>query len=354
VVSGTTATASTFNTYTADVAAELTDSLSRSGKGPMTAPLKLADGTVALPALTFNSDTDTGFYWISAGIIGLAINGVKIQQWSVVGPGYVNPVGFPDGAAATPSITFASDTNTGIYWVSADTFALVANGVEVGRISSGGAQFAGGANPGLNASSTTGYGATISGNTTKAPIHIAPLAAAPSTTASGDLYIDTSSRLSVANGTTFLPAGVGVAIDRDYTPVGNVGAGEDNLQVLTLPANYLAGSFHVEYRASGTIANNANAKTLKVYFGSAAGIFSLPTGVAGDWFVTTTVYRTGASTQRYATQVLVVNGGTAAVTGYVSTGTLTETETAAITVKCTGTATSNDDIKQNTSTLLVL
>jgi hypothetical protein len=45
-----------------DIASEITDSLSRSGKGGMSGALELDDGTESLPGLSFVSDTDSGFY----------------------------------------------------------------------------------------------------------------------------------------------------------------------------------------------------------------------------------------------------------------------------------------------------
>lgn len=37
---------------------------------------EFADGSVSAPSITFSSDTDTGFYWSSSGIIKFASNGV--------------------------------------------------------------------------------------------------------------------------------------------------------------------------------------------------------------------------------------------------------------------------------------
>jgi len=61
-----------------DISAEITDSLSRSGKGAMTAPLELANGTVSLPALSFDSDPDSGMYRVGADSIGIGVNGAKV------------------------------------------------------------------------------------------------------------------------------------------------------------------------------------------------------------------------------------------------------------------------------------
>lgn len=45
---------------------------------------------------------------------------------------------YPNGSVTTPSIAFTSDTNTGIYRVSANTLGFLCNGVRQGQISSAG------------------------------------------------------------------------------------------------------------------------------------------------------------------------------------------------------------------------
>ena len=50
VVAGTVIDVTVENNLVSDIGAEITDSLSRSGKGGMTAPLRTLDGTVAAPA----------------------------------------------------------------------------------------------------------------------------------------------------------------------------------------------------------------------------------------------------------------------------------------------------------------
>lgn len=78
VVSGTTISSATHNSTMSDVATALTDSLDRNGKGAMLAPLQCSNGTVAAPSLTFGSDTDTGLYRCAANEICVAAGGVKM------------------------------------------------------------------------------------------------------------------------------------------------------------------------------------------------------------------------------------------------------------------------------------
>jgi hypothetical protein len=125
------------------------------------------------------------------------------------------------------------------------------------------------------------------------------------------------------------------------TAVGNVGTGEDTLQTYDLPANYLTSNGKgVRITAWGTKANNANAKTLKLYFGSAAILtHSLATGAAGRWRITAEVFRTASNAQDY-NAFLVGTDEDAEV------GNTTQTDNAAITIRCTGEATDNSDILQ--------
>lgn len=136
-------------------------------------------------------------------------------------------------------------------------------------------------------------------------------------------------------------AGTGTA---SYAPMGTInvnttstGTGadttEDTLTTYSLPANTLsAAGKGLKIRAWGTTAANADNKTMKLYFGSE--VIATPTAATNNknWYLELEVYKTAANAQ-------VVDGrgivDTTAVTPYFATG--TETDTAAITVKATGT-----------------
>lgn len=127
------------------------------------------------------------------------------------------------------------------------------------------------------------------------------------------------------------------------TAVGNVGTGEDNLISYTLPANTLSADGNgVRITAWGTGANNGDAKTLKLYFGTAAILTtSLTTSQVDTWRVEATVWRTGSNAQDYESRLN--QAGTTSIID-VENGTTTQTDTATITIKLTGEATSNNDI----------
>jgi hypothetical protein len=76
VVTGTTITSTWANTTLTDIATALTDSLSRSGLGGMTAALLGTDGTAAAPAYSFTSEPDTGLYLFGPNQLGFATGGV--------------------------------------------------------------------------------------------------------------------------------------------------------------------------------------------------------------------------------------------------------------------------------------
>jgi hypothetical protein len=130
------------------------------------------------------------------------------------------------------------------------------------------------------------------------------------------------------------------------TAVGNLGAGEDNLITFALPASFLNAINHgVRITAWGTVANNANAKTVIMYFGTIAIITTaLTANQVGTWRINAVVVRTGASAQDYSAQL--IQGGTTTLID-AEGGSLTQTDTASITIKCTGTATSDNDIIQD-------
>lgn len=72
-------------------------------------PIYLQSGTAATPSLTFSSDTDTGFYSIGSNQLGIAVGGAQSAAFST------SQALFLSGTVSAPSISFAGDTDTGIY-----------------------------------------------------------------------------------------------------------------------------------------------------------------------------------------------------------------------------------------------
>ena len=142
---------------------------------------------------------------------------------------------------------------------------------------------------------------------------------------------------------------VGGMLSVQYTDTGNAGTGEDDLHTYTFPASSMVTTGRgVRYTGSGTFPNNANTKTLKVYFGASMQTVTLPTNEAGDWHFEATVVRTGASAQRYVIKSTYVTSGS---NTFIAQGDLTQTESGTIAIKTTGEATSNNDIVQKFSSV---
>jgi hypothetical protein len=75
VVTGTNVTSTWGNTTMTDVATEMTDSLSRTGKGGMLAPLKTINGTAGAPVYTFTNFPTSGWYIAGVGDVRMSITG---------------------------------------------------------------------------------------------------------------------------------------------------------------------------------------------------------------------------------------------------------------------------------------
>jgi hypothetical protein len=92
----------------------------------------------------------------------------------------------------------------------------------------------------------------------------------------------------------------GTLIHTSTTKVGNVTTGEDVLIQYTMPAALLhTDGMGVRFIGGGTIANNANTKTIKAYLGTTAiGSTAMTASQAGVWRCVVEVFRTGAATQQ--------------------------------------------------------
>lgn len=134
------------------------------------------------------------------------------------------------------------------------------------------------------------------------------------------------------------------------TAVGNVGGGTDTLMSYSLPASTLAEAGRgVRIRAWGTTANNANAKTVTLAFGATTLVSTaLTASQVGVWDISATVLRVGSATQ---VAIATLNqGGATTIVDSESTSP-TEDLTAAVVIKCTGAATTDDDISQKGMTV---
>jgi hypothetical protein len=119
VVGGTTISSTWANSTLGDLESAMTDSLSRSGKGGMQAPLKVSDGTVAAPGVTWDADPDCGLYRVGANSVGMSANSSQIQRWEATGTTITGTVAVSGaatlsaGATVTGSGAGAGVTTTG-------------------------------------------------------------------------------------------------------------------------------------------------------------------------------------------------------------------------------------------------
>lgn len=136
VVSGTSISSSWANNTLSDFATELTDSLSRSGKGGMLAALRGINGTVASPALSFTNEPGSGIYRVGANDFGFSINGVLEQEWTASAVTFAQPaatfggvVKIGDGAFGAPAYSFTTEATSGIYRKATNDFGFSVNGI---------------------------------------------------------------------------------------------------------------------------------------------------------------------------------------------------------------------------------
>jgi hypothetical protein len=133
VVSGTTISSATHNSTMSDIATALTDSLDRNGKGAMLAPLQCANGTVAAPALTFGTDTDTGLYRIGANNPGFAAGGTKVWECTATGCTFPLLLAVTGAQTNAAGVTITQSTTNGA------GLTVTGNGTGAGAVITGGA-----------------------------------------------------------------------------------------------------------------------------------------------------------------------------------------------------------------------
>lgn len=133
----------------------------------------------------------------------------------------------------------------------------------------------------------------------------------------------------------------------NFTTVGNVGTGEDDLMSRTLPANFMATAGRYIHVFAAFLANNdADAKALAFYWNGVqiGSDHAMETGAATITFCDVYIWRTGANTQRIVTNWRNGNGADADHNTATATGAATESGT--IIYKFTGESTDNNDITQ--------
>ena len=120
-VAGNTITAAGHNENWDDLVTEMTNSVAADGQTSMTGALKASNGAVGSPSVTFASDTNTGLYRIGADNIGISAGGTKIVDVSTTA------VGITGTLTASGAVTASSTANVvGNFSVATNKFNVTA------------------------------------------------------------------------------------------------------------------------------------------------------------------------------------------------------------------------------------
>jgi len=90
-----------------------------------TGVLRMSDGTESLPAITFVSDPDTGFYRNATNGCAITAGGARCATFTGAA------IGIEDGAVGAPAIYFRTDSDNGIFLSGSDNWDLVAGGSSI-------------------------------------------------------------------------------------------------------------------------------------------------------------------------------------------------------------------------------
>jgi hypothetical protein len=101
------------------------------------------DGTAAAPGIAFETDPNTGIFSPGADQLAISTGGTARLTSSTTALTSALPVDVPLGAAATPSLTFTGDLDSGVFSPGANQVAVATNGTQRITIDSSGRLLAG-------------------------------------------------------------------------------------------------------------------------------------------------------------------------------------------------------------------
>jgi len=137
----------------------------------------------------------------------------------------------------------------------------------------------------------------------------------------------------------------GATLNVNTTTTGNVGTGEDTLASYTVTANQLsANGDSLWFEAFGSMASNANSKTVRARFGSSGTNLmyaQTSTSWGTHWSLRGRIYRTGAATQKSSVNLISDNDDN--VTTQTTT-TLDQDLTATVALSVTAEAVADNDV----------
>ena len=157
-VTGTVIRSNDVNQKFTDIETALTDSLSRAGNGNMLAPLRVPDGSAAIPSLSWSADIGTGFYLAATSSFRAVILASTVQEWTSTGVSINKALTVSQAAtlSSTLGVTGATTLSSTLAVTGATTLSSTL-AVTGGVTGNGGGTFT---------NTTTGSGVTATGGPT--------------------------------------------------------------------------------------------------------------------------------------------------------------------------------------------
>lgn len=108
------------------------------------------DGTINSPGFGFSQESNSGLSRPSTGVVVMSTSGVERERWTPTGVQIIGDVSNTSGqflskggVASSPGLSFAADTNTGIYNPGPDAMTFSAGGTAIMNVSLSGATVTG-------------------------------------------------------------------------------------------------------------------------------------------------------------------------------------------------------------------
>lgn len=267
VVTLTTISSGWANPTMSDIALALTNSLDRAGSGGMTGQLKLANGLVGAPALSWGTEPTSGLYRNAAGDFRYSVGSndklaITATLFTIspattisTGPLTLSAGQFlaPDGTVALPSLSFGSDPNTGLYRPSADvvnvstggavatTFTSQGTGINDGTAALPSLYFFNDTNTGLYRIGADNFGLTTGG------VNV----------------LDVTSGRAIIAGLVYVPDGSAGFPSLSFTSDNNTGFYRPSADVVNVTTG---GTVATTHTAQGTGVNDGSAGSPSFYF----------------------------------------------------------------------------------------
>ncbi len=278
------------------------------------APAQFADGTAAAPSITFASDTNTGLYWVSADKLGFTVGGSAVGAWDATGLG-IGTTAPVTHLQIAGNVSAASWTTAGIgLGVASATYTdttTAAAGTVAHRYQN---SIDGGILDATNAINVTNaYGLHVKQPTAAANVTLAQGFALFS---EGNIRLSASSAIRVTDGAMYIDA---ISATANHDIYFRLGAGYSN--TLTLKNTNLVGIgttspdelLHVEQATANTTTTVYPLRLTQISSGTPAGASGAGFGVGQEFELETATGGTNnvAGTQEYRWVVPTAGAATA-------------------------------------------